>query len=87
MSARVGYGQRRVKVTPEAVEGWLIKGGMVHTDLPNDARFLRVYPAVDGSVYYFVFESEEWEEVPEGVEIPEMGVRVREQPITLKVEK
>ena len=87
MSSRVGYGQRRVCVTPEAIEAWLVNGGMVKTNLPDDARFLRMYPEKKGRWYYVVLESEEWDEIEEGMEIPEFDIEVEDNPITLKVKK
>lgn len=85
MSTRVGFGQRRIRVTPEAIEGWLTSGGKVETDLPDDARFVRMYPDEKGRWYYIVLESETWDELPEAAEIPEMDVDVRMQPITFKI--
>ena len=87
MSSRVGYGQRRVRVSPEAIEAWMVNGNLVQTNLPEDARFLRIYPESRGRWYYFIFESEEWEELLEGEEIPDMDVEVQQSPIVLKVSK
>lgn len=87
MSSRVGFGQRRVRVTAEALEAWLVNGGMVKTDLPDDAHFLRMYPEQKGRWYFLVFESEEWDEIPEGAEIPEKEIEVQDTPIRLKVKK
>ena len=76
MSARVGYGQRRIKVTPEVIEAWLVNGGRVRTDLPDDARFVRMWPSDRGDCYILVFESSEWDELEEGEEIPEILPKV-----------
>lgn len=70
MSSRVGYGQRRMKVTPELIEAWLVNGNAVKTDLPEDARFVRMWPKDTGDCYVLVFESVEWDELAEGQEIP-----------------
>lgn len=70
MSARVGYGQRRVHITPEVIEAWLVNGHAVTTDLPEDARFVRLWPTDVGHGYMVVFESNEWDELKEGQEIP-----------------
>lgn len=86
MSARTGYGQRRVYVTPEAIEGWLVNEEFVRTNLPDDARFVRMYPEEEGRAYVMVFESEEWEELAEGEEIPKMDVTVEESTFTFKIQ-
>ena len=77
MSARVGYGQRRIKVTPELIEAWLIRGDAIETDLPQNARFLRMWPTDVGNGYMLVFESKEWEELEEGEEIPQITPEVK----------
>ena len=87
MSSRVGYGQRRVRVTAEVIEAWLVNESKVRAGLPEDARFLRMYPEERGRWYYLVFESGEWDELVEGEEIPDLGVEVQESPITLRVRK
>lgn len=76
MSARVGYGQRRIRVTPEVFEEWLVRESVVRTNLPNDARFVRLWPNDLGDAYTLVFESEEWDELAEGEEIPEHKIEV-----------
>lgn len=76
MSTRVGYGQRRIRVTPEVIEAWLINENAVRTDLPDDTRFVRMYPTDTGEAYYLVFESSEWDELKEGEEIPEAHISV-----------
>lgn len=70
MSTRVDYGQRRVKVTPEAIEALLVNESVVRTGLPDDARFVRLWQSDHGECYYLVFESLEWDELAEGEEIP-----------------
>jgi len=70
MSVKGGYGQRRIKVTPEVIEAWLVYGNAVKTDLPEDARFIRLWPKDTGDCYILVFESSEWDELAEGEEIP-----------------
>jgi hypothetical protein len=70
MSTRVGYGQKRILVTPEVIEAWLVHGNAIKTDLPDDARFLRLWQKDTGDGYMLVFESTEWEELAEGMEIP-----------------
>lgn len=87
MSTRVGYGQRRVRVSPEAIEAWLVNGDVVTTDLPDDARFIRMYPEDKGRWYFLVFESEEWDELAESEEIPDVDIEVQDMPIRLKVKK
>lgn len=76
MSARGGYGQRRIEVTPEAIESWLVNESSVETNLPDDARFVRMWPTDTGRAYIMVFESKTWDEVPEGLEIPKHDIRV-----------
>lgn len=81
MSSREGYGQRRVIVTPEVFEAWLVNGNAARTDLPEDARFVNLWPPKDGdtrNTYTLIFESSEWDEVPEGADIPKQEVRVEE---------
>lgn len=87
MSSRPGFGQRRFRITPEVVESWMVNSGMVKTNLPEDARFLRMYPEKEGGCYYVIFESKEWDEIEEGAEIPGFGIEVENNPITLKVKK
>lgn len=86
MSTAVGLGQRRVLVSPEAIEAWLVKGKPIKTNLPNDARLLRLFPEETGDCYVLVFESEEWDELAEGEEIPKMTIEVQENPITFKIQ-
>lgn len=76
MSARVDYGQRRVLVTPEAIEAWLVNDNRVKTNLPEDARFVRLWQRDTGEGYVFVFESLEWDELHEGEEIPKHPVEL-----------
>lgn len=87
MSGRNGYGQRRVRVTPAALEQWLVNGNAVNTNLPDDARFLRLYSGDKGRCYFFVFESETWDPLMEGEEIPELDVEVEERPLAIKIQK
>ena len=67
---RVGYGQRRVRITPELIELLLVRGEGVKTDLPNDARLTSMYHADGGDSFYFIFESQEWDELEEGEQLP-----------------
>lgn len=77
MSSRVGIGQRRVHVTPEAVEALFVRDDQrIRTGLPDDARFVRQYPIDDGNGYMFVFESEQWDGLREGEEIPQLMTEV-----------
>lgn len=72
-SSRVGYGQRRVRVTPELIEAWLVGGKSVVTDLPEDARLCAIWPPQDTDTrdtVTLVFESEEWDELAEAGRIP-----------------
>ncbi len=39
-------------------------------NLPKDAKFLRVYYSLGNDKYNLIFESEEFEEVPDGAMIP-----------------
>jgi hypothetical protein len=87
MSARRRYGQRRVHVTPEVIEAWLVNEKAVVTDLPEDARFVRMYPTDEGRGYCMVFESYEWPERTEGEQIPLFEVELEEPQWKLKVEK
>jgi hypothetical protein len=73
MSVREDYGQRRVHVTAEVFEAWLVNENRVTTDLPDDARFVRLYPREKGD-YFLVFESREWDELKEGESIPQIEV-------------
>ena len=75
MSARPNYGQRRVHVTAEVFEAWLVNENRVTTDLPDDARLVRLYPREKGD-YFVVFESEEWDELEEGEAIPRIEASV-----------
>lgn len=86
MSARRRYGQRRVYVTPEVFEAWLINENRVTTDLPDDARFVRLY-ARDKGGYFLVFESEEWDELEEGENIPKASVTVEEANMRVTIQK
>ena len=87
MSAREGYGQRRIPVSAKAIEGWLINGRAVNTSLPDDARFVRVIPQEERSGYYFVFESKMWEETPENGYIPEGEATLEEGDVRVIVNK
>lgn len=78
MSHRSGYGQRRFVVTPEAIEAWMINGKPVETNLPDDARFVRLWATDDGRGYTVVFESAEWDELAEGELIPEHKIEIHE---------
>jgi hypothetical protein len=87
MSVRKEYGQTRVLVTPEVIEAWLVNEQAVITDLPQDARFVRLYPTDQGRGYCMVFESYEWPERKEGEEIPLLEVEVEEPHWKLTVSK
>jgi hypothetical protein len=69
-SKRVDYGQRRVKISPEAIEAWLVYGNAVRTDLPEDARLCSLWHSDLGECYYLLFESQAWDEQVEAEEIP-----------------
>jgi len=86
MSVREGYGQRRVAVSAEAIEGWLVNGRAVNTNLPDDARFLRMIPR-DKEGYFLVFESAEWEELNEGEPIPRFTVSLDQGDVRVIVNK
>lgn len=70
MSHAPGKGQRMIRATPELFEAWLVNGNAVKTDLPENARFVRLWPDEFGRGYYMVFESSEWDELAEGEKIP-----------------
>lgn len=50
----------------------------VNAGLPSDAKFKRAYQDHDRMCFYFVYESEEWEHIPEGGFIPELDIDVVE---------
>ena len=78
MSSRVSVGQRRVHVTAEVIEALLVNDRQrIVTGLPEDARFVRQYPVEEGNGYMYVFESESWDELAEGEEIPQLMVEVK----------
>lgn len=79
MSARVQHGQRRVVVTPEVFEAWLVNENRVTTNLPEDARFVDLWPPDSASrngTYTLLFESKEWDELAEGEDIPKLTPEV-----------
>jgi len=76
MSHAPGKGQRRVKVSAEAIEAWLVHGNAVVTDLPNDARFMSLWRTDAGDCYNLLFESAEWDELYEGEVIPELELSI-----------
>lgn len=78
MSTRVQYGQRRIIVTPEVIEAWFVNENPIRTNLPDDARFVRLWPMDTGHAYTLVFESNEWDELEEGEEIPEHEIEIAE---------
>ena len=86
MSARPNYGQRRIHVTPEVIEAWLVNENRVTADLPDDARFVRMY-ARDRGGYYLVFESTEWDELAEGENIPKGSVTVERANTRVTIQK
>ena len=67
---RVGYGQRRVRITPELIQLLLVRGKALDMDLPSDARLTSLYHADAGDTYYLIFESSEWDELDEGEQLP-----------------
>lgn len=67
---RSGYGQRRMRVTPELIELLLVRGKAHKVDLPEDARLTSMYHAETGESYYLVFESKAWDELKEGEQLP-----------------
>lgn len=87
MSAQQQYGQRRVLVTPEFIEDMLVRGCSLKTSLPDDARFLRMYPSEEAEGYFFVFESWEWEEKKEAEKVPRIDVRVEQPNWKVEVKK
>lgn len=86
MSIRDGWGQRRIKISPEAIEAWMVGGKAIVTNLPDDARFVRMFPSETGDCYYLVFESAAWDELAEGEKIPEFDVEVRDKEQLIKIE-
>lgn len=63
---------KRIKVTGCAIPGLFIKG-RVHEcieGLPEDAKFLRAWFEPSNDCFSLIFESESFEEVEEGNEIP-----------------
>lgn len=86
MSIQDGYGQRRVHVTAEVFEAWLVNEQRVRTDLPNDARFVRLY-ARDKGGYFFVFESRQWDELMEGEAIPRIEATIERANSKVTVQK
>lgn len=69
-------GQRRVHVTPEVIEAWLVNGNRVGTDLPDDARLVSLWVAEEHWHYTLLFESAEWEALGEGELIPKTPVAI-----------
>lgn len=86
MSAREGYGQRRIRVTAELFEAWLVNQNRVTTDLPDDARFVRLYARKHGG-YFLVFESSEWDELKEGEPIPRIEASVERANSKVTIQK
>lgn len=86
MSIREGYGQRRIHVTGEVFEAWLVNEQRVTTDLPDDARFVRLYPREKGD-YFLVFESREWDELEEGEAIPRIEASVERANSKVTIQK
>lgn len=86
MSYRVDCGQRRVRVTPEFFEAVMLEERIIKTNLPDDARFVRMYPDEKGG-YWFVFESKGWEGLREGEPIPEFDdIVAEESTLTFKIQ-
>lgn len=86
MSSRNNYGQRRVEVTAAVIEAWMVNENRVRTDLPDDARFVRMYPD-DKGCYYFVFESSEWDELQEAETIPKIQPEVERPSPKVTIQK
>lgn len=86
MSAREGWGQRRVLITPEAIESYMVNEMRIKSNLPEDARFLRMYPRPKGD-YIMIFESSEWDELKEGEDIPKFEARVERANTKVTVQK
>jgi|AntDeeMinimDraft_4_1070355.scaffolds.fasta_scaffold41175_2 hypothetical protein len=87
MSARQGYGQRRIHVSTVLLEKFFTGNARIRTDLPKDARLVRMYPSEDGAVYIMIFESEEWDELYEAEIIPKIECTVTNEPISIVVDK
>lgn len=70
-------GKRRVHVSREWMEN-MLKGGLsLSTDLPDDARLVDSWRSDVTGAYVFVFESDWWESVEEGQEIPKISVEAK----------
>lgn len=83
------FGKRRVHVTPEALGGVLVSGGLVETDLPDDARLVDIWRPRTGdehNTFTFIFESSEWEAPSEGERIPLHEVKVEWGKLTFRIE-
>lgn len=68
--------QRRVYVTWEMLEAFLVAGRPAETNLPDDARLERIYPNETGGCYVFVFSSSEFDALQEGEWIPKHEMEV-----------
>lgn len=77
---------KRVHVTPEAIESWLVDGPSApcETNLPDDSEIVDHYRSTERAEWVFVFESEEWEMLQENERIPKFDFRVDEQHEKLK---
>lgn len=75
-----GKGQRIVRVTPEFFQDIFTYGARFETNLPEDARLLNFHIAQNSRWNIWIkFESEEWEELSEGEEIPFLDVQIEKE--------
>lgn len=67
---------KRVKVTGEAIPGLFVKGRMHECveGLPEDAKFLRAWFEPSNDCFSLIFESESFEDVQVGCQVPEIQV-------------
>ena len=75
MTTKNEKGQRIVELTPELLEDFLVRGGRIKTDLPEDARLTSLWVDDVAWNYMLKFESSEWETMNEGERIPTIEVR------------
>lgn len=67
-------GRRRVHITPEYIEYWLVHQSQIVTNLPSDAKLVNSWRETATGNYVFCFASSEWEPLDEGEEIPKLDV-------------
>lgn len=75
-------GKKVVLVSHEALESFFKGSDGYGSNLPDDARLLRFYHETKRNgefvdTYVFLFESDEWEEVPEGAYIPQFDAAIQ----------